>query len=152
MTTNELVCASDYSAYDPCVYQQRDTQLNSRVPHPLRDGLVRASSPDSRRPSYDMNRRDFIGKNFADECMVGTFVIGTHFYDVTFLRCNLTSSQFYEAQFVNVRFWDCILDGADFLHAELTDVCVEGSSLIGTDLNRATLTRVCYGHSHLSRR
>ena len=152
MTTTEARCFSDYSAYDPCVYQQRHTQLNSRVPHPLRDGLVRASSPDSRRPAYDIANRDFITKNFVDECMAGTLASGANFHDVTFLRCNLSLSTFHDAELVNVRFWDCILDGADFLDAELTDVCVEGSSLFGTELHRATLTRVCYGHSQLSRR
>jgi hypothetical protein len=148
MTTTTPGCISDYPVFDPYAYSPGNTQLNPRVPHPVRDGLVKASSANPLMPMYNVAEQDFIAKNFADECMVSTCAPGAQFHDVTFLRCNLSLSIFQEARFSNVRFWDCILDYAYFPDAILTDVCFQGSSFRGNELTGLELTRVCYGHTH----
>ena len=148
MTTPE--CLSDYSVFHQFRYSGDATVLSRLIPHPVRDGLITASSSNPRMPMYDVTGMDFISKNFADEYMPCSFASKSQFYDVTFLRCNLSVSQFDQATFSNVRFWDCILDYADFADANLTDVCFQGSSFQGDGLNGAHLTRVCHGHTHIA--
>ena len=151
MTTTAPGCINDYSVFDPYRYWPGTTQLNPRIPHPVRDGLITASNADPRMPMYNIAEQDFIAKNFADECMINTCAPRAQFSDCTFLRCNLSLSIFIEARFTNVRFWDCILDYAYFPDAQLVDVCFQGSSFRGNELTAGVeLTRVCYGHTHLT--
>lgn len=151
MTMTKSGCISDYSFFDPYAYSPAGTtQLNPRIPHPVRDGLIKVSSANPLMPAYNVAEQDFIAKNFADECLVNTCAPRAQFHDCTFVRCNLSLSIFREARFSNVRFWDCRLDYAYFLDAQLTDVCFQGSSFRGIDLTGVELTRVCYGHTHLN--